>query len=876
MPLSRYVIARLADAVGPQNLITEPLDLRAYEYDAALERACPEAVVFPTSTRAASDVLRFCHEKAIPVTPRGSGTSLSGGPVPLGGGVVLELARMSRILEIDLDNQRAVVQAGYLNYDFIEELAKYGHLYAPDPSSQKVCTMGGNVAENSGGPHCFKYGVTTNHVTGLKVVLADGEVMDLGGKAIEYPGYDLRSVVIGSEGTFGVVTEITCRLLPIPQSVVTMLAIFDSVVTAGEAVSAIIAAGMVPATLEMMDRPIIHAVEAALHAGYPLDAEAVLIIELDGLAAGMDEQVREITDLCTKHGALRFQVAQDERERELLWAGRKGAFGAVARIAPNKLVTDVVVPRTELPRMLAGAMEIGERHGLRVGNVFHAGDGNLHPQLLFDDRDEDQVRRVTAADKEIAKLALSLGGVLTGEHGVGSQKTAAMLLMYAPQDIAAMRALKRVFDPQGVLNPGKVLPPLSPEEEQAWSSPATGSMSVGRAAAFAPESYEWAAVALAAATRERRRVVPVGGRTKVGEFDGGLALESRKLNAIIDCDWANLSVSVQAGARLADVQQALAEHDQFLPLTAPLADEATIGGIVAANSNGPLRYGLGDVRDVLLGVRFASARGALVTSGSKTVKNVAGYDLKRLFVGSFGSLGMILEATFRTLPLPQAEEALAVSLPSAEVGVDLADAVRLSKLLPSAIELVNAAQWDTVSPLLSLAAGDADSWFLLFSLRGRQSEVETMRSELSTLAGAHRGEVTAVLEREAAGLLWQAIASPSKFVGPSYFASRAAAAPGQTAALLRGAVGGGGGNACLLRASAGSGVVHVTLVGDDVSAARSLATALASAARSVGGWVGPDAPAGRARAALAARTPDRISAGIKAEFDPANILPPVP
>jgi glycolate oxidase subunit GlcD len=872
MSLSRYVIARLTEAVGPQNVITDPLQLGAYEYDAALDRSRPEVVVFATTTAQVSDVLRLCHDKGLPVTPRGSGTSLSGGPVPLRGGVVLELARMNRVLEIDLDDQRAIVQPGYLNYDFIEELAKIGHLYAPDPSSQKVCTMGGNVAENSGGPHCFKYGVTTNHVTGLLVVLPDGEVMSLAGKAIEYPGYDLRGLVIGSEGTFAVVTEITCRIMPLPQSVVTMLAIFDSLVAAGEAVSSIIAAGMVPATLEMMDKPIIHAVEAALHAGYPLDAEAVLIIELDGLEAGMAEQVRAITALCTEKGALRFQTAQSERERELLWAGRKGAFGAVARIAPNKLVTDVAVPRTQLPRMLAETIKIGERHGLRIGNVFHAGDGNLHPQLLFDDRDEDQVRRVMAADKEIAKLAVSLGGVLTGEHGIGSQKAMSMPLMYAPQDIAAMRALKRVFDPAGTLNPGKVLPPPSPEEESAWSPSALNAMSVGRARSFAPESYEWAAVALAAATQERRKIAPVGGRTKVGDTGNALTLESRKLDAVVDLDWANLTVTVQAGARLADVQQALAEHHQFVPLSAPLADEATIGGIIAANSNGPLRYGVGDVRDVLLGIRFASARGAIINSGSKTVKNVAGYDLKRLFVGSGGSLGMILEATFRTLPLPPAEEALILRFPSSQAGADAAAAVRLSRLLPSAVELLNAAQWNAVAPVLNLPEEEPGAWRLLLSLRGAAAEVTYMREQLSDLAAGQGGEIAAVVEREAAGLLWQAIAAPSKFVAEPYFAFRAAVAPGRIGALVDGADDGGGG--LLLRASAGSGVLHVVRVASDARAATAYADALASAARALGGWLAADAPAGRAREILPASRPDRVSSALKAEFDPAGVLPP--
>ena len=871
MPLSKYLVARLTEAVGRGNVTTEPLDLLAYEYDGALERSRPDIVVFPTTTQAVSDVLSFCHEKEVPVTPRGSGTCLSGGPVPLRGGVSLALSRMDRLLEVDLPSQRVVVQPGHLNFDLIEALAKHRHFYAPDPASQRVCTMGGNVAENSGGPHCLKYGVTTNHVTGLQVVLPDGDVMELGGKVLEADGYDLRGVVIGSEGTLGVVTEITCRIMPLPEAVVTMLAIYDSIIKAAEAVSGIIAAGMVPATLEMMDRQIIQAVEAAVHAGYPLDAEAVLIIELDGMAAGLPDQVRQVQEICAAKGALRFEVAEDEAHRDRIWRGRKGAFGAVARIAPNKITTDIVVPRTELPRVLAEVIEIGKRHGLDVGNVFHAGDGNLHPQLLFDDRNPDEVARVLAADKEIAKLAVEVGGVLTGEHGIGCQKAYAMPMACAPQDLAAMRALKTIFDPLGTLNPGKVLPP--PNEAELGLAPGVREQALPSdpGATVQVTSYEDAAAVLAEATKTARAVVPVGGRTKLDGIGSALAIESRLLRSIIDYDWQNLTVTAQAGITVSELQAVLGPHGQFAPLTAPFATEATIGGVLAANSNGPLRHGYGELRDVLLGVRFATCAGQVVNSGSKTVKNVCGYDVKRLLVGSRGSLGMIVEATFRTLPLPEAEEALLVRAPDFQAVAALSLAVRTSHLLPSALEAVNARLWNRVAPRVQQAGEGEGHWRLIFALRGCAADVRAMREGLRDLAGRHGAEVLSTFDSAQAPFLWRDVGEASRLIGAPFYGLKAVAPPAAVGAVVAAA---SREPSALLRVSLGSGSVHVaTPVDPDHKAARTWADAVRAATREVGGWLGLDAPAGEARALLPVSRPDRLSAAIKDHFDPAGVLP---
>ncbi|MBM3497561.1 MAG: FAD-binding protein [Armatimonadetes bacterium] len=874
MPLSRYLVARLTEAVGRANATTDPLDLMAYEYDGALERSRPEIVLFPTTTQAVVDVLSLCYEKGVPVTPRGSGTCLSGGPVPLRGGVSLVLSRMDKLLEMDVPNQRVIVQPGHLNFDLIERLAKERHLYAPDPASQRVCTMGGNIAENSGGPHCLKYGVTTNHVTGLQVVLPDGGLMTMGGKALEAPGYDLRGVMIGSEGTLGVVTEITCRILPLPESVVTMLAIYDSIIKAAEAVSGIIAAGMIPATLEMMDRQIIRAVEAAVHAGYPLDAEAVLIIELDGMAAGLEDQVRQVQEICTSRGALRFEVAADEAHRDRLWRGRKGAFGAVARIAPNKITTDIAVPRTELPRVLAEVIEIGKRHGLDVGNVFHAGDGNLHPQLLFDDRNPDEVARVLAADKEIAKLAVEVGGVLTGEHGIGCQKAYAMPMACAPQDLAAMRALKDIFDPQGTFNPGKVLPPPNDAELQLHPPPCASPLPASNDQPVVVESYAEAAAILAEVTREQRRVVPVGGRTKVGDLGAALPLDSRALRSIVDYDWENLTVTAQAGLRVAELQAALAEHGQFAPLTAPFPDRATLGGLVAANSNGPLRYGYGELRDVLLGVRFATCGGQVVTSGSKTVKNVCGYDVKRLLVGSGGSLGMIVEATFRTLPLPPAESALLLRIGDFPTLAALSLEVRTSHLLPSALEAVNPALWNLLAARNMQPPEPDGQWRLLFALRGCAADVVEMRAGL-TEAGARFGpEPPVLLDGSQAAFLWRDVAEASRLLGGPFYGLKAVVPPAEVAPLVAAA---STDPSAAIRVSAGSGSVHIVVpTRGDPAALGAWVAGLETAAREAGGWLGPDAPPGSARDLLTPRRPDCISKAIKAAFDPAGVLPAMP
>lgn len=456
--MTDQLIRELEQIAGKGNVFSSPEELLVYQYDASVDRGNPQAVVLPSSTEQVAGVVKLCNRLDVPFVARGAGTNLSGGSLPVKGGVVIGLARMNKILEIDIPNQRAVVEPGVVNLDISAALIPLGHYFAPDPASQKAATIGGNVAENAGGPHCLKYGVTTNHILGLEVVTPQGEIHQFGGKSLDVPGYDLTGLFVGSEGTLGIATKIVVKILRLPEAYKTLLVIYDSLADAGRTVSAIIGAGILPATLEMMDRIILGAVEASFHAGFPLDAEGVLLIELDGLLDGMERAAEQITSICLANHAREVRVAKTPAERDKLWAGRKGAFGAIARVTPNYLVVDGTVPRTKLPEVLNQVYEVARRFDLRIPNVFHAGDGNLHPLILFDDRNKEQKERVLQAGMEILKLCAAAGGTITGEHGIGVEKIAAMSFVFSPEEMGAMRHVKQAFDPRGRSNPGKMFP----------------------------------------------------------------------------------------------------------------------------------------------------------------------------------------------------------------------------------------------------------------------------------------------------------------------------------------------------------------------------------------------------------------------------------
>ncbi|GMB09749.1 FAD-binding oxidoreductase [Thermolongibacillus altinsuensis] len=455
-------IQNLAKIVGgAQSILYKKEDLLAYDCDGfTIHRHLPKAVVFPKNTQEVAEVVKYCNENNLPFLARGAGTGLSGGAIPLNGEVIISLVRMKRLLSVDLENRRAVVEPGFVNLKLTQSISDKGYYYAPDPSSQYCCTIGGNVAENAGGAHCLKYGVTTNHILGLEVVLPNGEIIEIGKNGIpDQPGYDLLGLLTGSEGTLGIVTKITVRILKNPEAKQTVLAYFDKVSDASQAVSDIISEGIVPAALEMMDKTAIEAVEAAAFpVGHPRDIEALLLIEVDGISTGIDEQIHQILRVCKNRNVREVKVAQDEKERERWWANRKTGFGAMGAISPDYLVQDGVIPRSKLPEVLERIKKISEKYGLRIANIFHAGDGNLHPLVLFDAKKPGETEKALAAGSECLKVCADVGGSITGEHGVGIEKREEMRFIFNDEEIMAQTNIRDVFNPKNLLNAGKLFP----------------------------------------------------------------------------------------------------------------------------------------------------------------------------------------------------------------------------------------------------------------------------------------------------------------------------------------------------------------------------------------------------------------------------------
>ncbi|HLG71300.1 MAG TPA: FAD-linked oxidase C-terminal domain-containing protein [Chloroflexota bacterium] len=458
------LIGDLAAVVGRENVLSDPVELLAYELDGAHDKQQPDALVFVTEPEQVASIVRVARKYGLPVTARGAGTGLSGGAVASQRGIVVLTPRMSRILKVDLENRTALVEPGLVNVELSNSLSSQGVFYAPDPSSQKSCTLGGNVAENSGGPHCLAYGMTTNHVLGLEAVLPDGETVELGGSCAdgEYvpdkPGYDLVGCVVGSEGTMVITTKILVRLMPKPEVVRTFLAVFDSIERASRTVSTIIARGLLPAACELIDKLVVQAVEAAFHVGFPEDAGAVLIVELDGIREAVDDQSELLRDICREAGASELREAQDEAGRARMWQARKEAFGALGRIKPSYYIVDTVVPRSKLVEVMSQISAIADRYGLLLGNVFHAGDGNLHPNIMFDAREPEIMEHVLACGTEMIEVCVNAGGALSGEHGIGIEKQEFMPLLFSDADIAAMKKLKAAFNPEHFFNPCKIFP----------------------------------------------------------------------------------------------------------------------------------------------------------------------------------------------------------------------------------------------------------------------------------------------------------------------------------------------------------------------------------------------------------------------------------
>ena len=454
----RSVGGEIRSLLGPENVLSANEDLMLYEFDGSVEKGRPELVVFPRTTEDVSSIVRLAARYEVPIVGRGAGTGLSGGALARGGGVMIVFARMNKIIEIDVESRRAVVQAGVVNADITKAVEHAGLYFAPDPSSQKSCTIGGNVAENAGGPHTLAYGVTTNHIAALELVLPDGEVVRVGSNHGDAPGYDLCGLLVGSEGTLALVTEITVKLSPKPESVKTLLAIFDTIEDASQTVVEITAQGITPAACEMLDGWTLRIVEDYIQAGFPRDSAAVLLLEVEGVREAVEAQETAIGEVCRRCRAREVRIARDDHARELLWKGRKNAFGALGRLAPSNYVLDGVIPRSKLPQALTNILEIGKKYGFHIGNIFHAGDGNLHPIVLYDPRDSQQFKNAVVAAEEIIRYCVELGGTLTGEHGVGMEKNELMSLLFSDADFELMRRVHDAFNPDSSLNPGKIFP----------------------------------------------------------------------------------------------------------------------------------------------------------------------------------------------------------------------------------------------------------------------------------------------------------------------------------------------------------------------------------------------------------------------------------
>ena len=699
-------VQSIQQIIDKRRVITDPVELIPYEVDSSLDRGKPDAVVFPRSAEEVSRIIRWAAEQQIPIVARGAATGRSGGAVPEHGGVVVEFSQMDHVIEFDTIGRSVIVEPGMVNAMLDALVKTEGLYYPPDPSSGRVATMGGNVAENAGGPHCFKYGVTTKYITGLQVVLADGRIVQLGGHALDYPEYDLVGLMTGNEGTLGAITQIYARLLHQPLGVKTMTAAFDSIANAGDAVSAVIAAGLVPATLEMMDQKIMRYIEDYCHPGLPVDAGAMLIVEVDGYPKSLDSQMTEIADILQRNGAHHLRIAQTAQERDAIWFGRKSAGGAY----PHFTVDSTVV-RSKIAETLEIANQICERYGVRVGHVFDAGDGNLHPSIMMDEADPGQVERVLHAAREIMEQIALRDGAITGEHGVGIEKREFMLLMYSAQELATMWDIKQVFDPGNLMNPGKIFPAQMPAVNPppiAQTAPSD---------VFTPSTAEEAAAGLKKLSDSKQSII-INGRRK-----NAIMLSTQALTGIKKYAPDDLYITVGAGMTLDEIQSFLGKEGRQVPLVPPWR-EATIGGLVAANVNSPQRMLYGSMRDQLLCATVAFADGRVIRAGRPVVKNVAGYDLPKVLVGSYGTLGLLADVTLKLMPLPRAKCTLLIPFDNLAHGLACGAETLSQAIVASAIVLYKG----TLVPNLS------SNYVLAYTTEGIPEDVEAELTQVQDIA----------------------------------------------------------------------------------------------------------------------------------------------
>lgn len=800
------LIEELLHIIGPRGIVAAADALMTYSADASwLVAHAPGIVALPATADQVAEVVRLAAKRGLPVVPRGAGTGVSGGAIPIHGGVVIGAARMGAVEHVDARNRRALVQCGVVNAELTACVAPLGFQFAPDPSSQRASTIGGNIAENAGGPHCLKYGVTTNHVLALEVVLHDGALLWTGDGVADAAGYDLTGLIVGSEGTFGFVTRAIVRLTRLPEQTRVVLALFPNIVSASAAVSAIIAAGHLPTSLEVMDANAIRAVNSAYQLGLPDAAGAALIVEVDGVAEGLDDALAEIITVCREHGAFAVRPAQTAEEQTQVWMARKAVAGAIGRLAPAYYLVDTVVPRTRMPFMMEQVERLSQEHRLPIVNVFHAGDGNLHPLVLYDPRDPDQIERAHAIATAVMTLSIEQGGVISGEHGIGVEKQEYMPLLFSAADLQAMAAVYAVFNPVDRLNPAKIFPSgVSPlelaarrQERIAAAYGQTGPAALGEALAGAvgaehllvgadaiayalsgvtpryvalPADLDQLAAVMAACHAAGAVVVPWGGGTqqRLGRLTAApdVVVATRRLAGALTYEPDDLTITIGAGTTLAELQTILAKHGQMLPLDAPCPAQATIGGLVATACDGPRRLGYGALRDLLLGLTVVEVDGVIVRTGGRVVKNVSGYDLVKLYHGSHGTLGVIAAVSLRVLPRPRDEATLLAAFATPESALALLDDLAATALTPVAVEYLAGwgrtdRQWWKPNGNPELATLAQHPIVLVIRAEGAAAACARHMRDMRNLAERHGAQAIHQLHGDEHHALWGMIADLS-------------------------------------------------------------------------------------------------------------------
>ncbi len=791
MSEQRLILA-LRCVVGPHAVVTEPDALRTYDSDASMIVAhAPQLVVLPADSAQAAAVVRLAVDSGLPVVARGAGTGIAGGAVPVRGGLLLSTARMERVEWIEPRSRRALVQPGVVNAELNARLAPLGLQFAPDPSSQRASTIGGNLATNAGGPHCLKYGVTTNHILAVELARADGSLLWTSDGVPDAAGYDLTGLVVGSEGTFGVVTRAMVRLTPLPAANRVVLALFPSVVAASSAVSRVIAAGALPTSLEVMDHNAIRAVNGAYSLGLPeSEGTTLLIVEVDGVEDGLDEMLEEILALCRAEGAFELRPARSPEEQARVWTARKSVAGAIGRLAPAYLLVDTVVPRTRLPLMLEHIERLRREHAMEVCNVFHAGDGNLHPLVLYDPREPEQVRRAHAIADAVLELSIAQGGVISGEHGIGLEKQAYLPLLFSRAELQLQAAVYCCLNPGDHFNPAKIFPlDTSPaelaEERRGRLRRAQGTGHRGQgpdekhlqlalrthlaalvgeqhiqqhsdALLVAPGTLDELSAVMAICHRAGISVAIAQHsalstqHSALSTQHSALVLTLHRLTRVLTYEPDDLTIGVEAGMPLAELQVLLAANGQMLPLDVYGPEQASIGALVARVADGPRRLGYGTLRDWTLALTVVEVDGTVVRLGAQVVKNVTGYDLVKLFVGSRGTLGVIAAVSLRLFPQPRASATFSAAFAERRAAFAMLDELAASKLQPTAAEYLERVRLP--EPFDALPT-------LCVRAEGHPAAVERHLRDLRAMAGRHAAANLVERTGEDEQQLWAAIAA---------------------------------------------------------------------------------------------------------------------